>query len=76
MVQALRKEADVTGQTLATADLKRRIGKVQRTVEEMLTRADLSGPIYDDLVLLKSVHENYQRRLAAAVRLEREEGSS
>ena len=43
MVLGLRKEADVTGQTLSTADLKRRIGKVQRTVEELL-----AGPISAD----------------------------
>jgi MoxR-like ATPase len=72
MVLALQKEAEVLSQNLTTAELKRRIGKVQRTLEEMLTRADLSGPIYDDIILLKSLHENYQRRLTAAARLERE----
>ena len=75
MVLALRTEAQHVAQTLSTADIKRRIGKVERAIEELLTRADLSGPIHDDLVLLKSVHENYQRKLAAAVRLERERGS-
>ncbi len=76
MVFELRKEADTGAQTLTTAELKRRLGKVQRAIEELLGRADLSGPIYDDLVLLKSLHENYQRSLTAAVRLEREQGSS
>ena len=33
-------------------------------------------PIYEDLVLLKSLHETYQRRLAAMERLERGEALS
>ncbi|HVK63145.1 MAG TPA: hypothetical protein VM694_01655, partial [Polyangium sp.] len=69
-VRELRAEAEASALGATTADLKRRVGKVQRAMEELLKRADLSGPIYDDLVLLKSLHESYQRRLTAAERLE------
>ncbi|MDI3291113.1 MoxR family ATPase [Polyangium sp. 15x6] len=70
VVRELQDEAEATALGATTAELKRRVGKVQRAMEELLKRADLSGPIYDDLVLLKSLHEAYQRRLAAAERLE------
>jgi MoxR-like ATPase len=77
-VAELVREGDAAGgaAALATAELKRRIAKLERTIEELLRRADLSGPVYEDLVVLKSLHETYQRRIAAKERLEGGEGSS
>jgi len=61
---------------LPAAEIKRRIAKVERVMEDVLRRADLSAPIYEDLVLLKSLHETYQRKLAAKERLDQGEGAS
>ena len=75
-VREIADEAELVMPHVNAAELRRRIGKIQRTMEEVLRRADLSGPVYEDLVLLKSIHESYQRRLVAKERLSRDEGAS
>lgn len=76
VVREISDEAEGVAPGITTAELKRRIGKVERALDEVLRRADLSGPVYEDLVLLKSIHEAYQRRLSAKERLERDGGAS
>lgn len=71
MVRELRVEAESPAASAASAaDLKRRIAKVQRTMDEVIRKADFSGLVYDDLVLLKSIHDGYVRRLDAIRRIE------
>jgi hypothetical protein len=71
MVRELRVEAESPAASAASAaDLKRRIAKVQRTIDEVIRKADFSGLVYDDLVLLKSIHDGYVRRLDAIRRIE------
>jgi MoxR-like ATPase len=70
-VREIREEAEVARSVgVSAAEIKRRMAKVQRVIEEMLRKADLSGLIYDDLVLLKSIHDGYLRRLDAVLRIE------
>jgi hypothetical protein len=71
IVRELRAEAESPAASAASAaDLKRRIAKVQRTIDEVIRKADFSGLVYDDLVLLKSIHDGYVRRLDAIRRIE------
>jgi hypothetical protein len=46
------------------------MAKVQRTIDDVIRKADLSGLVYDDLILLKSIHDGYGRRLDAIRRIE------
>jgi MoxR-like ATPase len=70
-VREIREEAEsISSAGASAAEIKRRMGKVQRVMEELIRKADLSGLIYDDLILLKSIHDGYLRRLDAAQRIE------
>jgi Mg-chelatase subunit ChlI len=68
-IRELKMEAELDSATLTTAEMKRRMGVIERLIEDLLKKAELAGPVYDDLVLLKSLHEKYQQRLRAAERL-------
>jgi MoxR-like ATPase len=69
-VRDARAEAEGGSVGMTAAELRRRMGRVQRLLEDVLRQADLTGLVYDDVILLKSVHEGYQKRLVAAERLE------
>jgi MoxR-like ATPase len=72
-VRELRAEAEAAASgNVSAAEIKKRLAKVQRAIEDMIRKADVSGLVYDDLVLLKSIHDGYLRRLAAATRIEKE----
>jgi hypothetical protein len=36
------------------------MAKIASLLDSMLTRNELSGPVYEDIVLLKSIHSRYQ----------------
>jgi MoxR-like ATPase len=59
-VVELRQELD---QGLAGVDLKsveRRLGKISALMRKLMKDAELSGPVYEDLIHLKSMHSRYQ----------------
>jgi MoxR-like ATPase len=59
-VVELRQELD---QGLAGVDLKsveRRLGKISALLRKLMKDAELSGPVYEDLIHLKSMHSRYQ----------------
>lgn len=67
----IREEAESSASGSApAAEIKRRLGKVQRAIDDMLRKAEFSGLIYDDLIMLKSIYDGYQRRLLSARRIE------
>jgi len=55
-------EAGVDG--LSTVELQHRMQAVQARMEDVLKRQELNGPVYEDLVLLKNLYYDYQRRLS------------
>lgn len=61
---------------LPAPEIRRRITEVQRLLEDLLGKQELGGALYDDLVLLKSIHARYQDRLAAAERPARPGGAA
>jgi MoxR-like ATPase len=40
-----------------------RLGQVQQLLEQLMTRSELSGPVYEDLIHLKSMYSRYQNYL-------------
>lgn len=42
------------------AEVQRRIGRVTAQMEELMRKAELSGPVYEDLIHLKSMVSRYQ----------------
>ncbi|HSP77141.1 MAG TPA: MoxR family ATPase [Myxococcaceae bacterium] len=59
-VGALRAEleAGLAGVDLRTTE--RRIGRVTALMNELLTKHELSGPVYEDLIHLKSLYSRYR----------------
>jgi MoxR-like ATPase len=63
-VLALCEEAAaVEFDRLAAATIRERITRVQQTMQELLSKHELNGPVYDDLVRLGALHAGYQRWL-------------
>ncbi len=59
-VTALRRELD---QGLEGVDLKtteKRLGSVTALLEQLMTKSELSGPVYEDIIQLKSMYSRYQ----------------
>ena len=59
----VHKERDVLDAGLVGVDLKateRRLGAVTALMKELTEKAELSGPVYEDLILLKSMYSRYQ----------------
>jgi hypothetical protein len=40
-----------------------RLGQLQQLLEQLMTKSELSGPIYEDLIHLKSMYSRYQNYL-------------
>ena len=59
-VRALQADLD---RGLAGVDLKttgKRIGQVTSLIDTMMGKTELSGPVYEDLIHLKSMYSRYQ----------------
>lgn len=67
-VKALQAEHRNGLDGLAASGLKQRLNKVRQTIELLLNSGELSAPVHEDLILLKSIHATYQDRLAALTR--------
>jgi MoxR-like ATPase len=63
-VQRLSAEYQAGIGHLEAADLKKRATEVQRRLDEMLKKNELGGSVYDDLIVLKDLHQSYQAALA------------
>ena len=64
-ITRLRQEIEAAGGAGA-AELRGRLGEIERLLEDVIRRNEMSGTVYDDLVLLKSLHARCRRLLAAA----------
>jgi hypothetical protein len=53
-----RLDAGLAGVDLKTAE--QRIAAVTTLMQSLIQSAELSGPVYEDLILLKSMHSRYQ----------------
>ena len=42
------------------AEAKSRLGKVSGLLDELMHKHELSGPVYEDLIHLKSMYSRYQ----------------
>lgn len=62
-VTALRDELDRGLQGLDEATTKRRIGQIGNLLDQLMTKAELSGPVYEELIHLKSMHSRYRNYL-------------
>jgi MoxR-like ATPase len=63
----VRKERELLDAGLAGVDLKaaqKRLGGVTALMKELVTKAELSGAVYEDLIHLKSMYSRYQNYVA------------
>jgi hypothetical protein len=66
MKQAL--EAGLEG--LRRGDIEKRLRAIEQAIEATMKRTELNGPVYEDLVVLKSLHARYRRELESSDRRE------
>ena len=59
-VRALRDELDQGLQGVAAKAVQQRLGAVGKLLEELVKKHELSGPVYEDLIHLKSMYSRYQ----------------
>jgi len=59
----LRREQDAGGNHLTTVAVRQRLAKVQQRIEETLSKTELNGSVYEDLVLLKDIYVRYLDQL-------------
>jgi MoxR-like ATPase len=59
-VRALRDELEQGLQGVPAKAVEQRIGQVDRLIEELVRKHELSGPVYEDVVHLKSMHSRYR----------------
>jgi MoxR-like ATPase len=59
-VRAMRDELEkgLAGVDLSTA--QKRLGAIMALIEQLIGKAELSGPLYEDVIHLKSMHSRYQ----------------
>jgi MoxR-like ATPase len=62
-VARLKAEADQGIVGLDRPALEKRLAAIQQTIDGLLRRNELSGPVYEDLVLLKSLHARHRAAL-------------
>lgn len=62
-IEELKAEANAGASGLNKAELEKRLRGIQQTIDGVLRTNELSGPIYEDLLLLKSLHCQYRGRL-------------
>jgi hypothetical protein len=59
-VRALREELDQGLQGVPAKVVQQRLGQVSRLLEELVKKHELSGPVYEDVIHLKSMYSRYQ----------------
>jgi MoxR-like ATPase len=59
-VRALREELDQGLQGVPAKAVQQRLGQVSRLLEELVKKHELSGPVYEDVIHLKSMYSRYQ----------------
>ena len=59
-VRALRLELDQGLSGIDDKTVTRRLGQATSLMEQMMTRMELSGAVYEDIILLKSIYSRYQ----------------
>ena len=59
-VRALRDQLDQGLQGVPEKEVAQRLVQLSRLIEELVRKHELSGPVYEDLVHLKSMHSRYQ----------------
>lgn len=59
-VRALRDELELGLQGVDIKTTDKRIGQVTSLLGQLMTKSELSGPIYEDLIHLKSIYSRYQ----------------
>jgi MoxR-like ATPase len=64
-VTALKEELEAGIDALTKSDLEKRLRAIEGAIDATLKRAELSGPVYEDLVVLKSLHARYRFALDA-----------
>ena len=62
-ILALASELAAGVDGLTSHDLRGRMAVVESRLSDLLTRHELNGPVYEDLLLLKSIHARYQSHL-------------
>jgi MoxR-like ATPase len=67
-VMKLKAEFDAGLDGLGVRELSKRLGSVREVMEEVLRKNELNGPVYEDLVLLKSLYSRYQNQVRALER--------
>ena len=58
-VRELRAELDQGLAGVSAKDVKRRLGRLSKVMERLMKRSELSGPVYEDLIHLKSMYSRY-----------------
>ncbi len=59
-VTALRRELDHGLEGVDMKTTEKRLGAVTALMNELMTKAELSGPVYEDLIQLKSMYSRYR----------------
>jgi MoxR-like ATPase len=67
-VAQLKHELEAGVEGLSRADIDGRLRAVETAIDGTLKKTELSGPVYEDLVLLKSLHARYRREIEARER--------
>ncbi|MDF1667772.1 MAG: hypothetical protein P1V97_38905, partial [Planctomycetota bacterium] len=55
-INVLKKKHEAGLDHLSTAEIRARIGEIEKCLEGLLKKNELNGPLYEDLILLKSLH--------------------
>jgi MoxR-like ATPase len=63
-VAAFKAEAAVNLDGLARAEVERRLRVIRDALDQLLKRSEMNGSVYEDVVLLKSLHCRYENLLS------------
>jgi MoxR-like ATPase len=55
----LQQAADESKGDLTTKEAKSRLSAIKNAIEELLSKNELNGPVYEDLIRLKNLHARY-----------------
>jgi hypothetical protein len=61
----MKRELQAGIDGLSRAEVEKRLRAIEEAIEGTMKRTELNGPVYEDLVVLKSLHARYRRRLDA-----------
>ena len=59
-VRVLRAELDKGLQGVDLKSVEKRIGQVTQLMDQLVGKSELSGPVYEDVIHLKSMYSRYQ----------------